>query len=133
MLIFYSSMDNESDGDTDELEIDKPSKKTKLTDFFSKTSPAGSSDSSQAKGKEKAKAPAKPAKISKSMKPASPARAKKAPPKVIDSDSDDMDYDALPKPPARPARAASTKKSQYVDISEDDGGEGDSMFVDDDD
>ncbi|KAK7468441.1 DNA topoisomerase 2 [Stygiomarasmius scandens] len=127
------SMDNESDGDTDELEIDKPSKKTKLTDFFSKTSPAGSSDSSQAKGKEKAKAPAKPAKISKSMKPASPARAKKAPPKVIDSDSDDMDYDALPKPPARPARAVSTKKSQYVDISEDDGGEGDSMFVDDDD
>ncbi|THU89449.1 type II DNA topoisomerase [Dendrothele bispora CBS 962.96] len=136
------SLENESDNDSDELEISKPAKKTKLTDFFSKTSPtgsggsAGSSGSSQTKaatkGKEKEKS-AKPAKISKSMKPASPPKAKTGPPKVIDSDSDEMDYDALPKPPSRPARAATTKKSQYIDVSEDDEGEGDSMFVDDDD
>ncbi|KAF5361648.1 hypothetical protein D9758_007365 [Tetrapyrgos nigripes] len=128
------STGNDSDGDTDELEISKPAKKTKLTDFFSKSddSPVGSSKPI-AKGKAKETVPSKPKKISQSMKPASPPKPKKAAPKVIDSDSDNMDYDSLPKPPSRPARSAATK-SKYVDVSEDDDeGQGDSMFVDDED
>ncbi|KXN89810.1 DNA topoisomerase 2 [Leucoagaricus sp. SymC.cos] len=82
-----------------------------------------------------------PRKVSKSMKPASPkAREKKAAAikkRIVESDGEgdgDSDFDDLPKPPPRkaaPARAAASK-SKYVEVSSDEDGGDDSMFVDDD-
>jgi DNA topoisomerase II len=68
-----------------------------------------------------------PRKISQSMKPASPPKAK--PKKMGESSDDDgMDYDDLPKPPARstvPARAARGAPKKYVELLSDDDDEED--------
>lgn len=62
------------------------------------------------------------------MKPASPPKPKQVPP-TVDSD-DDFDYDALPKPPPRAPRNARAAAKKYVDISDDDGDDQGSSFVD---
>jgi DNA topoisomerase-2 len=96
------------------------------TDFSNKAGPSGA-----------LKKPA-PRKISQSMKPASPPKPKKAPPKrFIDSEDEDenMDYDEVPKAPARsapPARAARGAPKKYIEVLSDDEGGDDSLFVDDD-
>ncbi|KAJ6573911.1 DNA topoisomerase II [Mycena vulgaris] len=112
---------------------DEPPKKKKspaqpaVTDFFSKAGPSGAASKPEQR------------KISKSMKPASPPKPKKGPPKKIaDSSDDEMDYDAVPAPPARtaPSRPARAAPKKYVEIlsDEDEDATGDqSMFVDDDD
>jgi DNA topoisomerase-2 len=77
-------------------------------------------------------------KVSKSMKPASPkAKEKKAAAikkRIVESDDEDLDFDDLPKPPARkgaPGRSAASK-SKYIELSSSDEGGDDAMFVDDD-
>lgn len=92
----------------------KKSKQSEVTEFFGKAGPSK-----------------KPTvrKISKSMKPASPPKAKK---RVV-AESDDEDYDSVPKaPPVRAAgRAARGAVKKYVEILSDDEGS-ESLFVDDD-
>ncbi|TFK40935.1 DNA topoisomerase [Crucibulum laeve] len=124
-----------SPGTSDDSDDGRPTKKKKagsvaqaeVTDFFTKAGPSGGGKSGTAR------------KISKSMKPASPPKLKKTVAKkkvVADSDSEDMiDYDDLPAPPARSApaaRAARGAPKKYVDVSDDDGDNDASMFVDDD-
>ncbi|KAJ7585672.1 DNA topoisomerase II [Mycena floridula] len=112
-----------ADEDEDDNQEQPAAKKGKtaqaeVTDFFGKADAATK------------KAPA-PRKVSKSMKPASPPKPKQKQ-VVIDDSDDEIDYDALPKPPARTARArAPPKKSAYVDVSEDDEDDGgDESFMD---
>lgn len=136
----HHSPDVDEDEDSDELAAAQPSKKKKnIQDFFGKASSSaasGSAGSSKSSSEANTKTKPQPRKVSKSMKPASPPKAKKAPPTVIKSDSEDeIDmYDDLPKPPPRaPAkRTARSKAKTYIDIgSEEDEGDG-SLFVDDD-
>lgn len=99
--------------DSDEDMYVKPAKKKKpagdSTEYFGKAGPATK------------KAGVVPRKISQSMKPASPPKAKKG--KKAEESDDMMDYDDLPKPPARstaPARAARGAVKKYVEIMSDD-------------
>ncbi|ESK98132.1 dna topoisomerase ii [Moniliophthora roreri MCA 2997] len=119
------SPDLDEDDDGGESPKPAPSKRSKVTDFFGKAGPSGSSSAEK-------KAPEKPEKksIAKSMKPRSPPKAKKAPTKIVqsedESDGSDM-YDDLPKPPPRAAtsRAAKGAVKKYVDISDGDDDDGD--------
>lgn len=79
-------------------------------------------------------------KVSRSMKPASPkvkekrvAATKK---RVVESDDegDGSDFEDFSKLPARktaPVRKAVVSRSKYIELSSEDEGEDDSMFVDD--
>ncbi|KAG7450762.1 type II DNA topoisomerase [Guyanagaster necrorhizus] len=89
-----------------------------VTDYFTKAGPSEP----------------KKTKLTKKMKPASPPKAKKSPPKVVDSDDDDdMDYDSIPKPPrtTRPPRAAAASRN-YMDVENSDEDGDDSIFIDED-
>ncbi len=109
-----------------------PPKQKSVADFFN--APSGPSGAAK-------KAPEK-RKISQSMKPASPPKAKPkpAPRRVVndddDDDDDDIEFDDIPKPPARAPRGAraAAAKPAYIEIGsdEDDGAGDDSLFVDDD-
>lgn len=107
-----------SDGESDEAATKPVKKKKTITTESGKAGPSNG------------KAAATQRKISKSMKPASPP--KKSLKRVVESDSDSeiMDYDDLPKPPARAAsgmRAARGVAKKYVEIVSDEEG---SLFGD---
>ena len=117
-LIMIVSPEIDEDDSNEELHA-KPAKKKK----------ASAEAVNQVEPTTKKTAPV-PRKISQSMKLASPPKPKpkKVPQKKLGDSSDDdgdlMDYDDLPKPPARstvPARAARGAPKKYVEIlTEDD-------------
>ncbi|KAJ6465246.1 hypothetical protein DFH09DRAFT_1487200 [Mycena vulgaris] len=86
------SLESAVDSDDEPPTKKKSPAQPAVTDFFSKAGPSGAASKPEQR------------KISKSMKPASPPKPKKGlPKKIADSSDDEMDYDAVPAPPARTA------------------------------
>jgi DNA topoisomerase-2 len=106
-----------SDGESDEAATKPVKKKKTTTTENGKAGPSNNKALTQRK-------------ISKSMKPASPPKKSLKRLVVSDSDSEMMDYDDLPKPPARAGsgmRAARGVAKKYVEIVSDEEG---SLFGD---